>query len=298
MPSPALIVGLGGTGALVATYVKKNLMETSGGIWPLKEVKILAFDTNTKQPEIGGQGQIREAGQSTGAVRLANGEFFFTGGNVQGLMHEVAKGKQPHLQSWLMADWYLSTISDKVFNLNEGAGQFRQFGRLAVFKDVATPSNSTIYNTLNDALVKLSRDNSVLTNLPVFVISSLAGGTGTGMFADVTYLIRKISEQSRVNLKGKMSVRGYLILPDAFSQTVDPAWLRSMNARAFAAMRENNRFAIDIDYERGYPMHYQEGDGDPLWHGSLKGKLFDQLYYLDGNGDRSRLGSTDIKRLH
>lgn len=296
MPSPALVVGLGGTGTLVATYVKKELMETSGGVWPLKEVKVLSFDTDTKQPEIGGQGQIREAGQSTGAVRLANGEFFFTGGNVQALMREVANGKHAHLRNWLLADWYLSTISDKIFNLNEGAGQFRQFGRLAVFKDVATPSNSTIYNTLNDALVKLSRDNPGMTNLQVFVVSSLAGGTGAGMFADVAYLIRKISEQSSVNLKGKMSVRGYLVLPDAFSQTVDQAWLRSMHARAFAAMRENRRFTVNFDYQRGYPMHYQEGNGHPLWHSSLKGKLFDLLYYLDGNGERSRLGATDIKR--
>ena len=199
MPSPALIVGLGGTGALVATYVKKNLMETSGGIWPLKEVKMLAFDTDTKQPEINGQVQIREVGQSTGTVRLAHGEFFFIGGNVQALTREVAKGNHPHIQSWLMADWYLRTLSDKIFNLNEGAGQFRQFGRLAVFKNVATPANSTIYNTLNDALVKLSRDNPGMTNLQVFVISSLAGGTGAGMYADVTYLIRKISEQPKPN---------------------------------------------------------------------------------------------------
>ena len=296
MPSPALVVGLGGTGTLVATYVKKELMETSGGIWPLKEVKVLSFDTDTKQPEIGGQGQIREAGQSTGAVRLGNGEFFFTGGNVQALMREVANGKHEHLRNWLLADWYLSTISDKIFNLNEGAGQFRQFGRLAVFKDVATPSNSTIYNTLNDALVKLSRDNPNMISLQVFVISSLAGGTGAGMFADVAYLIRKIAEQSTVNLKGKMSIRGYLVLPDAFSQTVDQAWLRSMHARAFAAMRENRRFTVNFDYQRGYPMHYQEGEGHPLWHGSLKGKLFDLLYYLDGNGERNRLNATDIRR--
>lgn len=296
MPSPALVVGLGGTGTLVATYVKKELMETSGGIWPLKEVKVLSFDTDTKQPEIGGQGRIREVGQSTGAVRLTNGEFFFTGGNVQTLMREVVKGRHSHLRNWLLADWYLSTISDKTFNLNEGAGQFRQFGRLAVFKDVTAPAISIIYNTLNDALVKLSRDNPGMTNFQVFVISSLAGGTGAGMFADIAYLIRKISEQPSINLKGKMSVRGYLVLPDAFSQTVDQTWLRSMHARAFAAMRENRRFTVNFDYERGYPMHYQEGEGNSLWHGSLKGRLFDLLYYLDGNGERSRLGATDIKR--
>lgn len=295
MPSPALVVGVGGTGALVATYVKKELMETSGGVWPLKEVKVISFDTDKKQPELGAQGQIRGHGQTTGAVALSNGEFFFTGGNARALMEEVARGKHPQLEGWLLADWYLGTLSDKVFNLNEGAGQFRQFGRLAVFKDVATPANSIIFNTINDALVKLSRDNPGMTSLQVFVVSSLAGGTGAGMFADIAYLIRKIAEQSSVNLKDKMTIRGYLALPDAFSQTVDHAWLPSMRARAFAAMRENRRFTVSFDYGRGYPIHYHKEAGNSVWHGSLKGKLFDLLYYLDGNG-ASRLNVTDIKR--
>jgi len=295
MPSPALVVGIGGTGTLVATYVKKELMETSGGVWPLKEVKVLAYDTDNKPPDLGGQGQIRQAGQTTGAVRLEPGEFCFIGGNVQALMREVANGKHDHLRNWLQAHWYMDTLSDKIFNLNEGAGQFRQFGRLAVFKDVATPSNSTLYGTLNDALVKLKRDNPTATSFQVFVTSSLAGGTGAGMFADVAYLIRKIAEQSNVNLKGKMSIRGYLVLPEAFSRTVDQSWLRSMNARAFAAMRENGRFTVSFDYARGYPMYYQESGNDPIWHNTLKGKLFDLLYYLDGQGERSQLGVADIR---
>lgn len=291
MPSPALIVGLGGTGTLAATYIKKELMETSGGTWPLKEVKVLAFDTDEKQPSIGAQGQIREAGRSTGAVRLSTGEFFFTGGNVQALMREVARGKHPHLGKWLLADYYLRNLPDKMFNLNEGAGQFRQFGRLAVFKDVATPANSTIYNTLNDALRKLQRDNPDMGNLQVFVIGSLAGGTGAGMFADIAYLIRKIAEQTSLDIKKKMSLRGYLVLPGAFSSTVNSEWMHSMNARAFAAMRENRRFTVSFDYQRGYPMHYHESGGDVFWHGSLKGRLFDLLYYIDGKG----LNDTDIE---
>lgn len=297
MPSPALVVGLGGTGTLVATYVKKDLMETQEGKWPLKEVRVLAFDTDTKQPNIGGQGQIRQAGRSTGAVRLAPGEFFFIGGNVQGLMREVASGKHPHLRKWLLADWYLGVakLPDKAYNLNEGAGQFRQFGRMTVFKDLATPSQSTLYGALHDAFTKLKRDNPTMTNLQVFLVASLAGGTGAGMFADVAHLIRSMAAQPDIDLKDKMSIRGYLVLPDAFSRTVDQAWLRSMRARAFAAMRENRRFAVSFDYERGYPMQYHEGVGHPLWHGAVKGKLFDLLYYLDGQGERNQLGLVDLR---
>ncbi len=295
MTIPALVVGLGGTGTLVATHIKKELMQTLDGRWPPRDVRVLAFDTDTKQPSIGGQGQIRRAEQTMGAVQLGSGEFFFIGGNVQGLMHEVAAGKHPHLGAWLLADWYLRTLSDKTFNLNEGAGQFRQFGRLALFKDVAAPSNSTIYNTLNDALVKLKRDNPTLTSFQVFIIASLAGGTGAGMFVDVAHLIRQIAAQPNVALNGRMTIRGYLVLPDAFSRSVDAAWLRSMQARAYAAMRESRRFAVSYDYERSYPIHYHDGSGHPIWHGAIKGRLFDVIYYLDGQGGYNPLGTVKIE---
>ncbi len=291
MPSSALVIGLGGTGTLVATYIKKELMETFGQ-WPLKEVKVVAFDTDVRQPEIGAQGKIRRVGQSTGAVRLEAGEFIPVTGSVKQLVHDVANGKYPHIGKWLLADWYLNNLPEKMFNLNEGAGQFRQFGRLAIFRDLATPSQSSIYNTLNDALTKLNRDNPTLATLQVFIIASLAGGTGAGMFADVAYLVRKLAEQ--VGLKGKMSIRGYLVLPDAFNRTVERNWLTSMYARAFAAMRENRRFTVSFNYERGYPLQYREGSGDPIWHGSLKERLFDLLYYVDGNGERSKLNAAPL----
>jgi len=113
MPSPALVVGLGGTGTLVATYIKKELMETSGGRWPLKEVKVIAFDTDPRQPQIGGQGQIRQVGQSTGAVRLESGEFVPVTGSVRQLMKDVAAGMYPHIGKWLLAEFYLNNLSDR-----------------------------------------------------------------------------------------------------------------------------------------------------------------------------------------
>lgn len=293
MPVPALIIGLGGTGTWVATYVKKELLELEGN--PFNQVKIVAFDTVSQaEASVGGSGQLRGRGQSTGAVRLGTGEYFYTGGNVQSLMREVANGKHSHLGSWLLADFYLQTLADKTFNLNEGAGQFRQFGRLAVFRDVAAPSLSIIYGTLQDALVKLKRNNPTATSVQVFIVGSLAGGTGAGMFTDIAHMVREIAAQPNVDMKGKMTIRGYLVLPDAFSRTVDQAWLQSMYARAYAGMRESRRFTVSFDYEQGYPMHYHENSTHPLWGGVIKGKLFDLLYFLDGQGAQSKISAASL----
>ncbi|MBK7919086.1 MAG: hypothetical protein IPJ94_23050 [Chloroflexi bacterium] len=45
--TPALIIGLGGTGVRALTHLKKDLITLNNGILP-NEVRLLAFDTVTK----------------------------------------------------------------------------------------------------------------------------------------------------------------------------------------------------------------------------------------------------------
>lgn len=291
MSIPSLIVGLGGTGQWVTAYVKKALLDTHSRL--PKEVKLIAFDTLTKpEAEVGGRGESRSGSRTTGVVKLESGEYFYVGGHVRKYIEEIAAGEHSHVGSWFQADWYLRNLPDNMFSITEGAGQFRQFGRLAVYHDVAAPANSRIFNTLRDAISKLKRNNPTAKQLQVFLTGSLAGGTGAGMFVDIAHLVRQIAAQPTVDFQ--VTLRGYLVLPDAFSHNVDAGMLRSMYARAFAAMRENRRFTVSIDYAKGYPMHYHSGGGDPLWHGAIKGRLFDILYYIDGQRERLPLGGVSM----
>lgn len=301
MPIPSLIVGLGGTGQWTTVYVKKALLDSYGGI--PKETKLVSFDTLTN-PEvlIGGHGEKRSREHTTGAIGLDTGEYVYIGKDVKQLTEDVASEQPPnsnqhpysHIRSWYLADYYLRNLPDHMFSIKEGAGQFRQFGRLAIFTNVAQPANSEIYNTLQDAIIRLQRNSPGQSQLQVFIIGSLAGGTGAGMFVDIAHLIRQIATQSNINYKP--TIRGYLVLPDSFSQDVEPTMLRNMYARAFAAMRENRRFTINFDYVKGYPMHYHNGGGDPIWHGAVKGRLFDMVYYIDGQRKRSSLVGVSMKR--
>ena len=50
MPKPSIIIGLGGTGQKVLTYLKKELLETHNGKMP-ENVQLLAYDT-MPSPEI------------------------------------------------------------------------------------------------------------------------------------------------------------------------------------------------------------------------------------------------------
>jgi len=293
MAVPALVIGLGGTGQWVLTYLKKNLVETYDKI--PKEVRLRAFDTvKTSRAQAGG-GQSstdempdRVEERAVGGVRLESGEYIHVGGYVRDFVRDIAQDETnerfPHIRSWFQAKYYLDNLPDQQFNLDEGAGQFRQFGRLAIYSDLRAPTTSFIYGQLQDTIQQIQRETNT-KNLYVFIIGSLAGGTGAGMFVDVAHLVRRIaSEQAHM----QVNVRGFLVLPDAFGALPASSVVkRGMNARAFAAMRENKRFSINFDWALGYPMHYQAQvvgrPADPVLRSAIKGQLFDHLYYLDGH---------------
>lgn len=291
MAVPALVIGIGGTGQWVLTYLKKDLKETYGGI--PKGVKLRAFDTvKTSRTQAGGQagkeGQDRVEERAVGGVKLEPGEYVHLGDYVRDYVRDIAQDDQnqkyPHLRSWFQAKYYLDSLPDQQFNLDEGAGMFRQFGRLALFHDLRASTVSKVFNQLMDTVQEIQRDTNT-QNLYVFVVGSLAGGTGAGMFVDVAHLVRQIAkEQAHM----QVNVRGFLVLPDAFGALPGAASVRrGMKARSFAAMRENKRFSVNFDWDLGYPMHYvaptPSRAGDPVLLGSIKGQLFDHLYYIDGH---------------
>ena len=148
----------------------------------------------------------------------------------------------------------------------------------AVFRDVSAPALSNIAKLLNTAMTEI-RNTATITNLDVFLIASVAGGTGAGMFVDIAYLVRKLAEENQNGLK--ITFRGFLVLPEAFSAI--PGGVEQCDAaRAYAAMRENRRFMVDFAWKNGYPMYYQPSGEDRIWRSTIKTKLFDSLYHIDG----------------
>ncbi len=305
MAVPSLVIGLGGTGQWVLTYLKKTLLETYGEI--PREVRIRAFDTvRIARAQAGGQsrdeGQQRVEERAVAGVHLEPGEYIHTGGYVKPFVEKIAQDEEgieySHLRSWFQAKVYLEDLKlpDNQYFLDEGAGQFRQFGRLAVFHDLQAATVSRIYGQLQDTVQEIQRLTNT-RNLQVFVIGSLAGGTGAGMFVDMAHLVRQIAkEQAKIEVK----VRGFLVLPDAFGALPASSVVkRGMNARAFAAMRENKRFTVNFDWALGYPMYYkaeaQVLQPDPVLQSAIKGQLFDQLYYVDGHRENFPLFSIPLE---
>lgn len=282
MTRPAVIIGLGGTGQWVTTYVKKDLLEIGKGKLP-ESVRLLAFDTmpqaTAETERAGGEKEVK-----VGTVKLETGiEFIHLGGNAFGLAKQVRDGKYPHIGSWFDADHYLRTLPPAAFNLAEGSGQIREFGRIAVFHDLTSPAASELWQRLYTAIQRAKQGVDQQTQLEVIIVGSLAGGTGAGMLVDIPLLLRAIASEA---VGGNYIVRGFFVLPRAFPQVTGKKKDR-MLARAFAAWRELDRFMI-VDRDLGLRrMDY---------HGSYKAfqldiekRVYDVCYLIDSARSRNTL---------
>lgn len=284
MYRPALVIGLGGTGVLTLQHLKAHLCTSREGEMP-PQVRLIALDTVKDKS----QSAQTEGETSIAALRteLDPGEYHWIGGNVYDFVRSVDQGEHPHIGSWFQARAYLESLPAASFSLERGSGQLRQFGRLAIFKDVAAPGTSAIFSLVNRAINEIRR-TGYFDSIDVFLVASVAGGTGAGMFADIAHLVRQIAkDQHALGVR----LRGFLVLSEAFSKI--PGRVRpDMRARAYACMRENTRFMVDFQYEHGYPMYYHEKGVGGVWRSAIKIKLFDFLYHVDGQSKLNPLTDT------
>lgn len=278
MTRPAIVIGLGGTGQWILTYLKKDLLESNQGKWPAN-VHLLSFDTMLQQEaslaQMGSEDSIR-----VGDVHLDYGtEFIPLADDVYSLSTKVAQGEYRHIGNWFAADRWIGNLPRASFNLKTGAGQLRQFGRLIVFNFLAPGrSNSVIWRALNKALTTIT-EQAAGKVVEMFVVGSFAGGTGSGMFIDMGWLARQAAGAQSISL------RGYFVLPGAFTSRGDD---KPMLARSFAAWRELNRFMTISDKEGLRKLVFNPDDRS--LQVEPKTKVYDACYLVDGTR-----GETDIK---
>lgn len=288
MAMTALVIGLGGSGVWTLLHVKKMLMDTYDNTVPAS-VSLAAFDTEKKALDYrlgNSDDAVREKGMGTGAVKLDPAEFSFIGGDAFDWAREMERGdanaSHPywHVRRWFLTERFLKDLPRSTWQLDQGAGQFRQFGRLAMFRDVQAPGSSALAAVIDVRLRSLLQSAAGST-IPVVITGSIVGGTGSGFFIDLAHLVRRVAAITGV----KVNVRGFFYTPEAFQRTLNGQEMVPAKPRAFAALRELRRFILNEDYKYGYPMHYHSpnaGVNNDLWRATSTEKLYDFVYLLDG----------------
>ena len=271
----ALFIGIGGTGDQILTRLKDRVYATLGKIPDTLQFRLL---------DTAGEAQRQQSGARLGgedsALAIAGNEYLQLEDNPPGRFYELTKqlagstNKNPVLSGWYRADKF-NYLPAADFNLTRGAGRHRQIARMGSFLN-----KDSVMNMLGAAMDKYSQGQGE-DELPIWIVGSVAGGTGAGLFMDVALMARGASDKNHIQKR----IIGAAVLPDVFGE------LGIDGARAYATLRELERFQARVD--TGYLGRVEGADGvrfsvryDAQTVIHLKHMLFDNLVFYNRRCDK------------
>jgi hypothetical protein len=228
---PTVVIGLGGTGYEVVLKLKKRFIDVYGSVPEV--IRFISIDTteNIQEREKSPDGTkvILEPNELY-AISVANPQLLISGEHI--------------------AKWWPRGIPTS--SLISGAGQIRARGRLALFAKV--PDINALIGQAINAVREIRTSTTIFSGnfqvssrdgVEVFIVGSLAGGTGSGTFLDVAFLTRE-------HLNNFSNITGVFVLPRVFANIPQTHLVKS---NAYGALKEIEHFSglspsnsIEIDY--------------------------------------------------
>ena len=254
---PTVVIGLGGTGYRTLLRLKKHLIESFGTVPSC--ISLLSIDVTEPENE---------------DIEMEDGTRLLLDPNKERVVIQVpnpanlAEDINPHILEW----WPENTL---VAAIRSGATQIRPRGRLALFAKYEevlerirkAVEKVTTAQSLND-VYKMGWRRAEQLGIEVYIVNSVAGGTGSGMALDIAFNIRKLVHQDS-------NITGMLVLPRIFNS--DPGIRQKPNS--YAALKEIE-FFMKIKKGEQYIINY--GDA-PL---RIDKPPFDLLFLVDALTER------------
>ena len=270
MNAPTLLIGLGGTGSKIVERVSKMVTSEQQG-----RIACCVFDTDIN--ELSGVEQrnpfIKTIQTST---KQTVGEY---------LDRDVQAR-----DSWFPVNAILNGKT-----LTEGAGQVRAISRMALETVIRAGKMEPLHEAIQ-SLYKVEEDKDDQA-LRVVIVSSLAGGTGSGLILPVALYTRnylKTHFRQSANI-----TRGFFILPEVFYEVIlGQPERNNLKANAYATLRELDAFlmkgdetlhekfasSVTMQFPRAASTGYEEYDVRP----------YDFCFLFDAqNKDGGKLNSFD-----
>jgi serine/threonine protein kinase len=225
---PALVLGVGQVGLNVLQRLRANLTQRFRSLDAVRNIRLLLLDTD---PEV-----MRSATRGPSGAALAANEVMLVPLNRPS--HYIKRrDDRPPLESWINPHLLYRIPRSQVTT------GVRALGRLAFcenHRNIARRLRQELDFCLNaDVLAGAARQTGLgmRSNRPrVYIVTSLAGGTGGGMFLDLAYTVRALLKQLGY---AQPDVVGLLLLP-----AVDGQRTRVMTlGNAYAALTELGHFA-------------------------------------------------------
>lgn len=271
--SPTLVIGLGGSGTEVVRLVKSRIRRAMGTMPEI--VDFLALDTEP-------------CNNPPGLERIFAREFGYLGDyNASDVMEHL--DRHPHIQ-----DWWPANETRVSGTIHKGARQRRIVGRLSLYArwgEFAIPLDRKIDRIRDIANKEQLQKRGVEVEratgqVQVYIIGSLCGGTGAGIFLDVAFRVRKV-------LKDDADIVGVFLLPSCFLQLVQSRIQKQrIQANAAASLLELNYFMEGNPFDSCFPdQPFRDRQGEknvfPLY------RPFDSVYLVDRSNGKELLDGVD-----
>lgn len=215
---PVLLIGLGGTGSTIVKNVYSEVPEDER-----KKVVVHIFDTDVNEAEKILKAQDRTIISTDLTVEKCLLKDYMRNSNVD---------------KWFPVEY--PTVMKTKFS--DGAGQIRSISRLAYMDAIATGKLKDLEKKLQ--IFSQLDGNSENDDVRVMIVSSLAGGTGSGIFLQVALYIKDYFESRGKSVK----IRGSFLLPDIFVKTgcLSGSKINNTYANGYASLKELNAILKSI----------------------------------------------------
>lgn len=262
---PTLIIGLGGTGAdamLNAKYVVHRKFKYEVGKTKPDRIAFLAIDTDADDL----------TKKRVGDVSIEKDECCdITEPSIKSFM-----GNHDLITDDWEKDWLSNGITPST-NKN-GAGGIRQYGRFMAIHGSSKILTAVQHIVSNLYAAKKSNGAGMTTSdtLNVYIMAGISGGTGSGTFLDVAYMLREYIE---VQLGKKVCMRSLIYMPDVNLCKVQIQEVRDyIPINGYAALMELDFW---MNEERG--RHFKQRYSNSLIVDTNKAP-YEQCFIISPNG--------------
>ncbi len=232
-----ICIGLGGTGRDVLMRIRRFIIDRYGKLSNLPVISFVQIDTD--------KDSFNSSGLPTGNTYHGEEILFcdaekvitnMTSQDVDNLINELEhktlfESAYSHIESW-----FHPKLKDHIKAIEDGAHGIRPVGRLAFFHNylkIQKAIDAAVTHTSGHEAFLLKKGLDIQEGLDFFIVGSLCGGTGSGMFLDIAYSLRNL-------YKKNTQIFGYLVIsPKLFGDTP------IMNANAYAALKELNYYTTE-----------------------------------------------------
>lgn len=235
---PTMVVGVGGMGTNTVRAVKRRFRNVWGGDQLPGMIQLVALDT---EPLVNRLDQ----------EPLFADEFAYMG-KFDATRLVANLDQHPEIARW----WNYPSIP--LGYIHNGAKQLRPIGRLCFFRNYVTfkqllETKLTNLDKIRDMELAQNRGFPVVGNYQlIYVVSSLCGGTGSGMFMDTAHRIR-------AQVRNNARIVGIFFLPDVLENEItSDLQRRRIRANAYAALKELNHFQETQSFKVLYPSEQRE----------------------------------------